>query len=191
MLFGQGQQALEHAYALDAACPNDGLAPFRRTPADAFGLGQHPGGAAFDVADLLRGDVRGLRAEPARLLTNMQSNDFHTLVADAYQPAIPARPNAVAQIFRRHGVISPVDFDMAIATDDSSTFVKERKTFQGQRSQGGTLHLVEYLGYLLTNRAVDAPIRDRALPVEQMPILFFQAGKGVARESVLLHVGHA
>ncbi len=54
-----GQQALQHADALDAAGRDDRLGPAAGLRARSLAArSRQPGGAAFDAADLLGGDVR-------------------------------------------------------------------------------------------------------------------------------------
>jgi hypothetical protein len=101
VLFGQAQEPLQHAHAFDTACGDDRLGPAGGVSADTFALGKHPGRTALHRADLCGDKVLGVGAETPGFDTQVKGNLLQAVVKDPHHPAIPTRPHAPAQIFRR------------------------------------------------------------------------------------------
>jgi hypothetical protein len=88
--FGQTQESLHHADAFDAADRKHSLGPATRLGAQAANLGQQPGGATLDGADLLRGQVLPLRAEATRCVFDVQGDLLEPVIKRRFpQTLIP------------------------------------------------------------------------------------------------------
>ena len=150
--------------------------------------GQLPGRAPLDSADLLRGDVRSLGAEPARFLFDVNLQLFHAVVEDPHQPRVPADPDPTGEILRRHRVIRVIDLDMAIAMHRAAGLVERRERLQRQRQQCSPLDFGEMFADVSTCGPVHASVGHGQLPVVEEPVLFLQGGEAPPSQGVFLDV---
>jgi hypothetical protein len=180
MPFGQAQEANQRADALQTALLQHGSGPMARVLADAPGLVHQRLGAALDLADLVAVDVNRQRAEAARRMLDMSGDQFLPLIEDAYQPLIPARPDDPCQILRRHRVVSPFHFDVAVAVHLALGFTIVGKALRRQRQEGITFSFGKVFVHLAARGAVDARVGHGRFPVAQKSILLGQAGKSLA-----------
>ena len=134
MAAGKAQEALEYSHPLDAAGLDHRLGPVGTFGPQPGGHPfQDPCGATLDRADLLRGDVLGWSAEPARLVPGVHGDLLHPLIEDPHQAAIPPHPDFSRPVLWRRRVVGPLDLDMAVAVHRAATFVVRRERLERQR----------------------------------------------------------
>src|SRR5205807_1384213 len=120
MLLGQAEEALHDTHAFDAAGLENGLGPAGGTAADRRpGAIEHPGGPVLDGTDLLGDDVPRIGAEAPRLGSDMDGNLLHLSVEEPHRSAVPAGPDAAAQVLGWCRIVGTGDFHVAIAIDDA------------------------------------------------------------------------
>ena len=129
--------------------------------------------------------------ELARFGQRMDGDDFPALVEHPQQPGLPAHPDLPAHILRRHGVISPLQLDIAIPMHRAWRFFKHREQTRRQRQQLGAFHFVEHLADLLPGGAVNARVGHAAFPFRKKQVLRRQTFKAAALERVVLGELHA
>src|SRR5690349_2735513 len=151
---GQAQQTVEHAHALDAADLDHGLGPACRLCAEASHLDQQPLGPMLDWTGFFQGNVLSVRAEAAWLMLGMHRDRPHALIEDAHDMAVPASPDLMAQVLRRHGIEGLGDLDMTITMHGAAAFLEPREASCRQWLQARTFDLVEQLADLLPGGAV-------------------------------------
>ena len=144
--------------------------------------------ALIEAIVLRRRDMRVLGAETAGQVPCVERDLREALVEDTDQPRVPAHPHLPAQILQRHGVVSPVNLDVAVAMHHPLRFAEIGETLGRQRQERGLFPFAEHLADLLPGRAVDARIGHRLFPVLQMAVLLRHARERVPLEGVLLHV---
>ena len=187
----EAHEALQHANPVNPAVFEHCFGPARGLRADPAHLTQPPRGSMLYTADLLGRDVLRLRAETARLPSNVDRELLEPVVEDAYQPRVPAGPDRASQVFGRGGVVRLGHLDMAIAVDDPLALVKEGKPLPRQRLKRGPLDLLERLAELLLRGPVDPRLGHRLFPFEQVPVLRLQTVERVTLQPVVLGVAHA
>lgn len=90
--FRQAEQPLEHADPLDAPVLKHGGRPVGGPWTNRTRFRQQPGRAPLNAADLLRGEVFSLSAEPSWIIPDVQGHLLHPAVKDPHQAAVPADP---------------------------------------------------------------------------------------------------
>ena len=120
MTIRQAQQPLKNAGAFDAAIVQHGFGPTLAVRTEQRRTAERPGDSTFDAADLLRGDVLVLRAEPSRLLLDVEGDLLHARVEQANRMAVPPRPEFSAEILGRSRVVGLGHFDVPVSVDRTS-----------------------------------------------------------------------
>ncbi len=135
--------------------------------------------------------MSALRAKASRLLLDVRGDQFHSIVEDPHQPAIPADPDAADQILRWHRVVRLGYLDVAVAMHRPLGFVEEGETLQRQRPQRRLFHFGKVGTDLLADGAVNPPVGHGRFPVEQITILVLQTGESESLEPIVLDMANA
>lgn len=80
---------------------------------------------AFDRADLLRSDVRGVGLKTTWLDDRVRGDVTKVFIEDSHQASVMANPHVAAQVFWRHTVKRSVDRNVSVARNLSLGFVIE------------------------------------------------------------------
>ncbi len=185
---GQAQQADQDPDRLDAPRLDHRLGPAGALRPEPTDPGQVPGRAPLDPADLLRGDVHRLRAEPPRLVPDVHRDLLHPVVEDPHHPRVPADPDPAGEVLRRHRVVGVLDLDVAVAVDRAAGLAERRERVRRQRQQRRPFDLSEVFADVSTCGPVHAGVGHGQLPVAEEPVLLLQAGEAPAPQGVLLDV---
>ncbi len=124
MAIRQAQSPLKDAGAFDTAIVQHGFGPALAVGTEQRGAAELPSDSTFDAADLLGGDVLVLRAEPSRLLLDVEGDLLHAPVEQANRMAVPPRPEFPAEILGRSRVVGLVHFDVPVAVNRALGLVK-------------------------------------------------------------------
>ena len=119
---GQVQKALQHPDALDPALFEHPFGPGAGMRAEQPGPVQQPLRPVLNGRAFAAVEMRRVGAEPARLLARVQGNLLHAGVENPHQPQLPPRPDFPPDIFRRHRVIGPRHFHVAIPVNGARGF---------------------------------------------------------------------
>ena len=103
-------------------------------------------------------DVKWIGGEAARLMAGMHGNWVHARIEDTHQAWFPAHPHLLANVFGRHRIVGPGQFDVAVGVNRAAGFLESRKETRRQRQQFSLFHLLEKAADLLLGCAVNASI---------------------------------
>jgi hypothetical protein len=144
--------------------------------------------ALLNHASIGRMQVLRISGKLSRLNPRVHCDLFMPMIEDADHPGLPTHPDLSAHVFRRHRVIGPLQFDMAVSMDATLSFFKAGKQATGQGQQAGSLDLIEDPAHLLPDGAVNACVGHRAFPVGQKKVLRPQTFKAAPFEGIVLGI---
>ena len=116
---------------------------------------------------------------------------LHSLVEDPHHAAVPADPHLPRQVLRRHGIVGPLDLDVAVAMHDAASFAIRRERLGRQWQECLPLHVGEVLANLKARGAVDPRVGHGQLPLPQKAVLLLQAGEHAPFEGIVLNIADA
>ena len=109
--------------------------------------------------------------ELAWLQAHVTDDGMHLLIEHAHHFAIPAHPQLATDVLRRNLVVSPCDFDVAIAVDFAPGLLKAGEEALRKWLERGLFVLAKMGIDLLARGAVDAPVGHVFLPFLKQHIL--------------------
>src|SRR5207302_370237 len=157
-------------------------------PADDSGAIQKPLCSALDQRALVRVDMSRVGRKLTRMVPSMNGDLLHATVKDSDQARLPADPDALATVLRRHRVISAPQFDVAVGMNRAARLLETGEQTGGQGQEFWLLHFLKDPADLLLGRPMDARVGNVLLPLSQKTVLLGQALKASAFEGVVLHV---
>ena len=175
MFTGEGLQTEQDSHRFGAADLRGGLGPFFGMRTDRRGLPQQSVGAPFDGGDLFFGNVLRRGTKAAWFRPRVNGNRLPLVIEQPHRACIPTRPQAPTDKLRRRRIVRLGDFDVTVAADGTSPFLKRGETVARQRQQCSAFGRVEPLANLLLGRTVDPRVGNVRFPIEQMVVLFDQA----------------
>ena len=125
----------------------------------------------FQAADLLGGQVLRVRAESSLLVPHVDGDLLEASVENPHHAGVPARPDGVPQILRRHGVVRLGHFHVTVTADLPRRFLKTREPFARQRPQHGSLYFEKHPAHVPPRRAVNPRVGHRRFPMRQVVVL--------------------
>src|SRR6266516_1038511 len=155
---GQAQQTLQHAEAFNGPVGVHRLGPVRDVRTELPAPIEQILDAAFDDASFVTVQVFVEGIEAAGLAARMNGNELQSLVEHSDQSGIPARPDRVRDILRRHRIISLGDFDVAVPVNLAWGFTEDGKKALRQWLEGRLFEGLKALPDLLASRAMNAGI---------------------------------
>jgi len=188
---GQIEQTHQYANAFNASLVDHLLGPPTGFDADQSSLAQLINGTLLDAAAFSFGDVFGLRAEPARLMFDVEGDLFPSTIEDTNHATVPSHPYRPSQVLRRRRVVRFVHFHMSVAVDLALHFLEEWEPCDWKRKQRRSFGVLKRLAHLSSRRAVNTRVRNGSLPSQKIFILFAQTLEGLSLQGIVLNVVNA
>ena len=191
MLLRQRQQAIQNPDADGATLLHHRLGPTAGLHANQPRPIQQMLQTLLDDVAVRRMQMVRIGGELAWFGQRMHGNDLPALIEHPQHPRLPTRPDLPAHILWRHGVVSPLQLNVAIPMHRAWRFFKDRKQTRRQGQQLGAFHFLEHLANLLPRGAMNAGVGHAAFPLREKQVLRRQTFKAAALEGVVLGKLHA
>ena len=170
---GQADQSLQQAVRAHATLDDHRLGPGQRVWTDVFGFAEQDGFIrgltrwSMQRAVFTPGGVRAgfdAQVDGDRLPLTIGVDAIH-----AHQMAIPLGAYLLADEGVRHRIERAIDLDVSIGMHRAAANLEQAEWLAGQWLEQRLLHFEKMPQHLLTRGAVDAQLRDGAVPVLEMP----------------------